>query len=880
MSEKVKLLIRKNSPHFKKYKKYIKENDWTTLKARDVEEGFKGKRKTTVDLRLEEFNVQEGLIKAILERLKVAVKKCEGDHHLKIFKDFVKETLSIVSLHTDRADNYISTSKIENIEDVDLRANEIAFHNILFKAVSSIDDTVSALNIKEEDNTQGIQFLDTQKATISMHEVLVLQYPEIQAKLDEMGIDLVSPPPPTLHILNENPPKYIAEKNYWEQSKEVLQYWFWEKKKVDEGVTIDGYYIDGWLYFHFNHFVTNIPTTVEKGGIKENKDVVTTPTLRDNEILITNYFIKSKKESLMSLIAASRRVAKTTMNASRIVRAQILAKKQILCAGGSAEDLGHIHNNIEVCHANMNPAFRLHYLSPTEDGRGKCYGIKAKNNKSKVTCNVFIINLEGGVKKNKGESLAGFTPDEFILDEAMKFRYKRQLEALEPALWGAGVLRCNVLITGTGGDDDLAEDAIKMLTNPEGNRVCLMDWDDLEKNVPEEYITWQRVPYGLFLPTQCSIKHVKIKTNLADYLKIDSETLKKVPIFVTDWKKAKEEEDKEREAKIGDKLAYIRLLAYHPYDPSEIFLSGRENPFPVAEAKAHKNYLLQTGLWDRRRDLFRDSTGKIQIEVSNKELAKFPHKGGIVDAPFLIFEDPPTEKVKMGTFSAGFDDYAAENSETDSVSTFYVMKNKILGDPFSEKIVASISFRPERHQTVYEKWLLLMEAYQLEGTCFGENFNYAIKDYLDRKHLADKYLAQSLDFTQSFNLPNNLKRKTGFTPTAQIKKHLFGLFVDYCNEEFEVEQEDGTLLTLKGVQRIDDIGLLDEIISFNTNQNSDRIISASAVVSYVHFLNSSYRWKVPNYEQTKKPIENKKQAIREKEFYGTRNRSFYRPKRQ
>lgn len=870
MSEFIKNSIKKNKPHFLKYKKYIVENDWRELKAVIPVTGAKGKVKSTVDYRQEEFNVQNELVSAIINRLKLFVKKTEGDHHLKIVKDFIKETLKTIEIHTERADDYISSSDISKIEDVIFRTEEIAFHNHLFKAVSSIDDAISALNIKDDaTGAEGIIFFDKQKATIPMHDYLVKQYPEIQDALDKLGVDFNAPPTKTLHILNENPPKYNFEKNYWEQDKDVLIYYISEYKKIEAGIEIDGYYIDGWLYYHFNHFITSIPTTIEIGGMLENRDVIAVPPLRDNEILMVSYFNKSKREGKISFIAATRRLAKTTMNASRMTRAQILGKRQILCAGGSAEDLGHIGNNVDICNDNINPAFKLYYLSATKDGRGKSYGIKTKDNKSKVTTNIFIINLEGGSSTKKKETLAGFTPDEFSIDECLKFPFKKQLEALEPALWGDGILRCAITLTGTGGDEDLAKDGIKMLTNPEDNKVCLMDWDELERGVPKELITWQRNrKCGLFLPTQLSVKHKKLESNLADYLGIESEYLKKVKLMVTDWKTAKENEDKERESKIGDKRAYVRLLAYHPYDPSEIFLSGKISPFPVAEAKAHREYLVESGLWDRRREMFRDSNGQIQITLSNRDLVEFPHRGGIIDAPFLIFEDPPKEKPKYGMYIGSFDDYATDDSETDSVSTFYVMKNKILGDPFSDKIVASISFRPEKHQMVYEKWLLLMEAYNLDQTCFGENFNYAIKDYLEKRHLADKYLAPSLDFTQTFNLPNNLKRKTGWSP--MVKRTLFNMFVDYCNEEFEVEEENGNVLKLKGVQRIDDIHLLSEIINYSESGNYDRITSAQATVSFCHFLTSSYKWKPVVYKQNIEGEEKPKEIVqRPRTFYGS-----------
>ena len=84
-----------------------------------------------------------------------------------------------------------------------------------------------------------------------------------------------------------------------------------------------------------------------------------------------------------------------------------------------------------------------------------------------------------------------------------------------------------------------------------------------------------------------------------------------------------------------------------------------------------------------------------------------------------------------------------------------------------------------------------------------------------------------------------------------VKKTLFNMFVDYCNEDFEVEEENGNILRLKGVQRIDDIHLLSEIINYTESGNYDRITSAQANVSFCHYLNSSYKWKPAVYKLNK-----------------------------
>jgi hypothetical protein len=174
-----------------------------------------------------------------------------------------------------------------------------------------------------------------------------------------------------------------------------------------------------------------------------------------------------------------------------------------------------------------------------------------------------------------------------------------------------------------------------------------------------------------------------------------------------------------------------------------------------------------------------------------------------------------------------------------------------------------------------------MELYYLEETCFGENFNYEIKTYLDRYHLSEKYLAPSLDFSSNFNIPNNGKRRTGWNPSTS-KKFLFDLFVEYCNETFDIEQEDGSVMIIKGVQLIDDIYLLDEIIQYSENLNVDRITAVQGALAYGFFLRSSHRWRVLNYKKDDS-IESKPKIKQERVIspYGSgRNRGFYSNRRR
>lgn len=869
MSEFLSSFIKKNRPQFLKYKSYISSNNWIDINTEQDPNPIEQKNKTKQ--KAEEHKLQNDLVSSILDRLKYFVNKSEGEHSLKTFKEFIKDSLDIIGLHTTRVDDYLESIDITKIENQEVRAEEIRLTKECFSGITRIQETIINLNIKEDQVAEGIQWFDKQKATLSMHDTLINQYPEIQKKLDIMGIDFISPPPKTIHILNQNPPKYNENKNYWEQEKDVLQYYVDEYKKIDQGLSIDGYFIDGWLYFHFNFFVTNIPKTIERNGVKENKDEVMVPELRDNEILITNYFIKSRKESTMSVIAATRRAAKTTLNSSRIFRAQILNKKQILCAGGSSEDLNHIHNNLDTCLNNINPAFKIYYLSNTEDNRGKAYGIKTKSNKSKVTNNVFIINLEGGSKKEKKESLAGFTPDEFILDEAMKFPFKSQLEALEPALWGSGILRCNVLLTGTGGTEELAKDAITMLNDPKGSRVTEMDWDELEKGVPEDLITWKRRKFGLFLPTQMCIKHVKIKSNLAKFVGIKSKLLSQIPLHITDWKLSKEAEEKEREAKIKDKTSYIKQLAYHPFDPDEIFLSGNINPFPVEELKKRKRDLIDKQEFGKKVTLMQDSVGLISYDMNNKDLCQYPHKGGFIDCPVVLYEDIPEFKPPLHLYLGGFDDYKQEEASTDSVGSFHIYKVNIGMDKWCGRVVASIATRPDPHMKLYRQIFLLMQAFN--ARVFMENADDGFKQYLDKKRATDIWLQESLDFKSDLAVKSIGRRKYGWTPTPANIKFLKNLAINYTKEEFEIENEKGEKITILGAQRLNDIVLIDEMINYREGNNVDRITSFMSCLGLEYYLDLNYMLPVINRQKAKQENRQKpKEKTMAERMYGNSRR--------
>lgn len=892
MEEQITLLIESKNKLFLKNKKYILDNDWS---SKIIDSPSKTKKKdndeykilkSCIDYKKKEFQIQNEVITGMLQHITRFLKKIKSFDVIEETQKFLDESLEIIELHTDRVDFYIDNIDISEIDNMDIRSDELQFHNSISREVELIQDRIGALGLRNSklSDTSGIAFLNDVRAPLSMCDILCNLYPEIKKKVEEKEIDFETPPNNEMLLYMDNVPEWDTKLHFFEQKKEILQFYVDEFKKLKNGILIDGVYISGWAYYHINIFEANIPKKVWNDIRKKyiNKDNIVHPPLRDSDyILFENRYLQEQGEYKFMFVGGSRRIAKTTGEASMLGHAATIGMGTLLCASSSDKDLGQIAKAFKTDSINKNPAFRV--INVTNDWTKKIeMGIKRKDGQTIPSSTLYTINTDGG---NNKEIFAGFTPDLVVYDESMKDKFLETLEGLLPAMVGEeGTLRCYGILTGTGGDEALSADGFKCLNDPETYEILPMQWNVLERGVAEEFKTWREEklkPFGTFMPGQFRVDMPKIESNLADYLgRPESKELRKIKIKVTDWEKANNIITEKRASVFKDKVKHNKEVIYCPLKPSEIFMSGKLNRFPVIEAKLQKEYLLETGLWDRRRELIRDPiTQKISAVSSKKELAPFPHKGGIIDAPFLIFEELPTEKPIFGTYAGSFDDYAVEDSESSSVSTFYVAKNEIIGDPFSNKIVASLSFRPEKHIEVWEKWLMLMEVYNLRETTFGENVNYGIKDFLDRKKLTDTYLAPSLNFSQLFTIPNNQKRLTGWSPTT-TKKFLLNYFIDYCNESFDIEQEDGSIKIYKGVQLIEDIGLLEEIIQWNENLNVDRITSAMACLAYTHYLRTSNTWRSIRYKQKieyrESQKENKPKQLNFFRQLAIKQRSFFR----
>ena len=386
----------------------------------------------------------------------------------------------------------------------------------------------------------------------------------------------------------------------------------------------------------------------------------------------------------------------------------------------------------------------------------------------------------------------------------------------------------NGIIThNTGGNVEKSQDAQKIMNSPDEYGFIIMNYDILNKRVIKP--TWRICKSGCFVPAQMSHAYEKKETTLDKYLGVENAPgLKKIKIKVSDFDKntgiIKSRLD---ELVKKDRALYVQERMAFPLSIDDCFLNTNVNRFPVEDALKHKSRLLEEGRPGKTVDIYQIDGMKMGYNFSDKQLADYPFQGGNIDSPVVIYEDPPEEGgVFDYTYVSSLDPYKSDKADTDSVGSFYVLKRYVkINDPFAYCIVASYASRPPSSDDFCRNCEILQEAYGAK--CLMENADRMYEFYLTRRNKQLMLLEDGERLAgKIIRAGARQNNKLGLAPTVPNQRMLFNTVIQYCWEDVVVGyDDDGNEITQKGIYRIPDIELLDEIIAFGPGTNTDRIIS-------------------------------------------------------
>jgi hypothetical protein len=628
-----------------------------------------------------------------------------------------------------------------------------------------------------------------------------------------------------------------------ENSSEYDAFWQNEVRKIDHGVTINGVYLHGWLYWHLNHW--KIYKDYEDKVNKTTKRVFERPNARDNEWIVQEGLIKAEKEKKGLMVFGARRLAKSEIAASYIGRsATIFEGSENVVSGGNWPDINLITDKIDKGLNSLNPYLRHGRLS-SDFKKEIGLGFKDKKGNRFPWSKILVRNFENG---QNPEAAAGITAMSFFSDEVGKYPFLESFLASIPCFASEFGWRCIPILTGTSGLIEPDSDAQKVFENPDAyNFVSFELKEEGGKKV------------SMFIPGTRRME-AKYKTNFGDFIQNEKgillpaeSELFDIDFWNSDLKKGLEicvaEQEVAKTSK--DATALIKAKMYYPTNTDDLFITVSDNKFPVDAAKELMVYLeAEENNICQFINLYRDVDNKVRHKFTDaRPVQTWPAEDNEnKDAPIVMYE-PPMENPPYGLYIGGGDPYnQSESSQSTSLGTIYIYKR--FYDPidgvFQRSMVASWAARTKTIKEWYEKVEMLLEFYN--ATLMIENADRGIIQYLDQKNKG-YLLADGFNLLKELSPNSKIQgRDKGLPPTIPVINHSMGLLYDYCTEEITIGyKEDGEPITKLGIFRIKDKMLLKEMIGYKKGANVDRIVAFRHALVYEQWMDKL----IPNVDVRK-----------------------------
>jgi hypothetical protein len=602
-------------------------------------------------------------------------------------------------------------------------------------------------------------------------------------------------------------------------SVEYDAFYAFHEELCKNGCMMGDTYINPFLYWHLNAWHTEIDVIDDYGRIAQK---YANPSLRDNEWIVSSEIDRAQKDKKGLVILGIRRFAKSVLEASYVSHgATFDENSQNIIAGLNAADIKLITDKIDKGLNYLPEAWKWQRVEDNWKNQ-VTLGVKTRGGERIPFSQILIRNLDEG---NNEEAIAGTKPRRLIIDEIGKGNFLRGFQAAVPGFttpfgWG-----CSPILTGTGGDMKKFMDA-KSLMFDVGN------YNFLEYNNSKD----EKRIHGLFISHKFRME-AKYESSLGSYLELPKKSdLHNVKMMVSDEELATKitNDNLERLKKAGDRLAYLKEKMYYPQEVDDIFLNEDSNIFDIEGAKRQKARLLaneRTGtpvvLYDDGDGIKHEFTDKLPI--TNFPLKNTDHK----DAPIIIYEFP-VEAPPYGLYVAGVDPYRqGKAAYSTSLGAVYIYKrmHAITGEKYQDMFVASYCARPDKKEVWEEQARLLIKYYNARALC--ENDEVSFIDYMISKNDAH-YLEKQPEWLKEVVPNTTVRRDYGIHRSAEkIRDFLHGCLKKYTEQTLLVEKdEQGEIISeKKGMVKIFDPVLLEEMIQYNEDGNFDRIIAAELAVA-------------------------------------------------
>lgn len=658
-----------------------------------------------------------------------------------------------------------------------------------------------------------------------------------------------------------SPELFINMKSYPTNpdSDEYFDFWEAEKEKCRNGVTINGVYISGWLYWHINHWRIWIDGELDEWG--EIPRISSTPQLRDNEWLLAEAEFNAKMERKGLIICGSRQFGKSEFIASYTARTALLFEgSQNVVVGSNSDDLATITSKIDYGLLNCSPYFRMPRITRNWDDGEVLLGYKDGKNDNHLWSTFWVRNTQDG---RRTEVTAGTTMKSLIYDEIGKAPFKKSFIASKPALLSKHGWRCIPILVGTGGAFDKGNDAESIFNDPGSQNLLEFP-----------HSTKPGVKVGLFVPGTYR-QDAKKETTLSEFLGLEKGTELDIPMQVRDIPKAMQiiEDNLKAAKRDPDPTIYLKEKAYYPLEEEDMFIPITETVFPIDLLQGQLEFINQNHIQSECVELYKDREGKIRHKPTTKvPVTTFPIKPSDNNEGVVQIWEYPVIDAPPGLYTAGMDPYKFSQAVySDSLGALYIYKrvHDLSGEGWRNMVVACYVGRPKEINKWHETARLLLDFYNCKVLC--ENQDMSFINHCLAKNDAFKYLERTPSFLDEIHPNSTVNRVYGIHMTNDIKGYLIGRIIEYLTEVIDVEYDDqgNKVKERLGVTRILDPMLIKELMKYAKKGNFDRVISFGLTLAMAKNMDPVYNVtdKVDNRYEAYNNIAKRKKTL----FTQTRN---------
>lgn len=616
-------------------------------------------------------------------------------------------------------------------------------------------------------------------------------------------------------------------------SKDYFDFWDREKRRILNGVTINGKYYSGYQYGYCNY----CPIMDKVKGhmnFPEVWDVDYSFFLYIELCIVNGEFSATIKRRQAGFSYKHLAILVLDLWFIKDWKGKIFAQEEVYIEDVWNDMAVKYRDHLNTFTAWTRPFHKDEHLNWIQ-------GIEVNDGKKK-TIKGLKSSLSGRTTKQSAtKGVGGFNNKVYGEEAGVNSTLLKTTDYIKDSLKQGSVMTGLLMVSGAAGEMKDSQGLKEIATNPESRNFRPVDYSITPYNIEK--------PICFFAPDFVNYIHedpdTKIITKCYDE-DGNSDLEKAIGLQREIRKRVLEKEGLQ---------SYFTYCSQHPHTLEEVFQDNVESPFPDHLIKLQKKNLLLKRYKENTVELYYDANMEVKHRFINKTTVKVLKPNLQTDnTSAIVIDEMPLEPKPFGLYYAGIDPIKnVTRPDTTSLFSITIFKSAayIDGKLSNDYPVAWYCGRHDDPYTTFETAMKLIRFYNAK--CAIEN---NVDNFLQWmiKNKDSKYIMKRGEiYTTSDVLKRANTEELGVRMTAPVKSKIMEQVIDFCKEvvSTEYDMETGESKKKYGVEYINDEMLLTEMENYSPSLNTDRLISFG--LSLIAARTNTNRQSFADLSERKKP---------------------------